>query len=69
MKGTRFTGYVYDFSVDYEAFAIDDIKKIQKYLMKKTSMNTLSTTKKCFYIWLRLSNQKLLLLTILIIVI
>ena len=33
-----FTGYVYDFSVDYDAIAVDDILDIQKYLMKKTSM-------------------------------
>ena len=28
-------GYVYDFSVDYHATDIDDIKNIQKYLIKK----------------------------------
>ena len=32
---TGFTGYVYDFSVDYEATDVDDIKDIHKYLMKK----------------------------------
>ena len=35
MKRTGFTGYVYDFIVDYEAIAVDDIENIQKYLMKK----------------------------------
>ena len=35
MKRTRLTGYVYDFSVDYDSIAIDDIKDIHKYLMKK----------------------------------
>ena len=35
MKKTGFTGYVYDFSVDYDAIAVDDIKDIHKYLMKK----------------------------------
>ena len=35
MKKTDFNGYVYDFSVDYDATYIDDIKDIQKYLMKK----------------------------------
>ena len=35
MKRTRFTGYVYDFSVDYDSIAVDDIKDIHKYLMKK----------------------------------
>ena len=27
--------YVYDFSVDYDATDVDDIKDIHKYLMKK----------------------------------
>ena len=35
MKKTEFNGYVYDFSVDYDAIAVDDIKDIHKYLMKK----------------------------------
>ena len=35
MKRAGFTGYVYDFSVDYEANAVDDIKNIHKYLMKE----------------------------------
>ena len=35
MKKTGLTGYVYDFSADYNAIAIDDIKDINKYLMKK----------------------------------
>ena len=35
MKRTGFTGYVYDFSVDYDATNVDDIKDIYKYLMKK----------------------------------
>ena len=38
MKSTGFTGYVYDFSVDYNAIAVDDIKDINKYLMEKNSM-------------------------------
>ena len=39
VKKTRFTGYVYDFRVDYEAIANDDIKNIHKYyLMKKNNM-------------------------------
>ena len=33
MKKTGITGYVYDFSVDYEAIAVDDIKNIHKYLI------------------------------------
>ena len=35
MKRTGYTGYVYDFSVDYEATDADDIKDIHKYLIKK----------------------------------
>ena len=30
-----FNGYVYDFSVDFDATDVDDIKDIHKYLMKK----------------------------------
>ena len=30
-----FNGYVYDFSVDYNATDVDDIVDIHKYLMKK----------------------------------
>ena len=32
---TGFNGYVYDFSVDYDATDFDDILDIHKYLMKK----------------------------------
>ena len=35
MKKTGFSGYVYDFSVDYDATDVDDIADIHKYLMKK----------------------------------
>ena len=38
MKRTRFAGYVYDFSVDYEAADVDEIKDIHKYLMKKNNI-------------------------------
>ena len=31
MKKTRFNGYVYDFSVDYDAIAVDGILDIHKY--------------------------------------
>ena len=34
MKKTWFNGYVQDFSVDYDATDVDDIKDICKYLMK-----------------------------------
>ena len=35
MKKTGFNGYVYNFSVDYDAIAVDGILDIHKYLMKK----------------------------------
>ena len=38
MKDTGLNGYVYDFSVDYDAIAVDDILDIYKYLMKKNNM-------------------------------
>ena len=38
MKKTDFNGYIYDFSVDYDATDIDDIKDIHKYLMKKNNI-------------------------------
>ena len=34
MKKTGFNGYVYDFSVDYNATDVDEIKNIDTYLMK-----------------------------------
>ena len=38
MKKTGFNGYVYDFSVDYDPIAVDDILDIQRYLMKKNNI-------------------------------
>ena len=38
MKKTGFNGYVYDFSVDYDAIAVDCILDIHKYLMKKNNI-------------------------------
>ena len=35
MKKTELNGYIYEFSVDYDAIAADDILGIHKYLMKK----------------------------------
>ena len=35
MKKTGLNGYVYDFGVDYDAIAVDDIIDIHKCLMKK----------------------------------
>ena len=34
MKDTGLNGYVYDFSVDYDATLVNDIKYIHEYLMK-----------------------------------
>ena len=38
MQKTVFTGYVYNFSVDYDAITVDDILDIHKYLMKKDNI-------------------------------
>ena len=35
MKKTGLNGYVYDFSVDYDPIAVDDILDILKYLTEK----------------------------------
>ena len=38
MKKTGLKGYVYDFSVDYDAVAVSNILDIHKYLMKKNGI-------------------------------
>ena len=38
MKKTGLTGYVHDFSADYDAITVDDIKDIHKSLMKKNDI-------------------------------
>ena len=38
IKKTGLNGYVYDFSVDYDAIAVDDILDIHKYLMEKNGI-------------------------------
>ena len=38
MRKTGFKGYIYDFSVDYDATDLDDIKDIHKYLMKTSNI-------------------------------
>ena len=38
MKKTGLTGYVYDFSADYNTVTVDDIKDIHNYLMRKNNM-------------------------------
>ena len=50
MKRTGFTGYVYDFSVDYDPIANDDIKDIHKYLLEKNKI-----------VWLCLPIKKLII--------
>ena len=37
-KKTGLTGYVYDFSADYNTVTLDHIKDIHKYLMKKNDI-------------------------------
>ena len=37
-KKTGLNGYVYDFSVNYDAIAVDDILDIYKYLMEKNNI-------------------------------
>ena len=37
-KKTGLRGYVYDFSVDYDAIAVDDMLDILKYLMDKNNI-------------------------------
>ena len=38
MKRTGLNGYVSDFSVDYDAIAVDDITDIRKYLLEKNGI-------------------------------
>ena len=38
LKKTGFNGYAYNFSVDYDAIAVYDIKSIHKYMMKKNNI-------------------------------
>ena len=38
MKKTGLYGYVYDFSVDYDAVAVGNILDIHKYLMEKNDI-------------------------------
>ena len=38
IKKTGLNGYVYDFSVGYDAIAVDDILDIPKHLMRKNNM-------------------------------
>ena len=38
MKRTGFNGYVYNFSVHYDAISVDDILDVHKYLMKNNDI-------------------------------
>ena len=38
LRKSSFTGYVYDFSVGYDAITVDNIKDIHKHLMKKNDI-------------------------------
>ena len=38
MKKAGLNGYVYDFSVDYDGTAVDDVLDIHKYLTKKNNV-------------------------------
>ena len=38
MKKTGLNGYVYNFSVNYDAIAVDDILNLHKHLMKKNDL-------------------------------
>ena len=40
MRKTGLNRYVYDFSVGYDAYAVDDILDIHKYLIKKNDSIT-----------------------------
>ena len=60
MKRTGFSGYVYDFSVYYDATDIDDIKDIHEYLMKKNnimSMKIFRFVKKVFFLGLTILSN------------
>ena len=49
-KKTGLNGYVYDFSVDYDAIAIDDILDIHKYLMEKNKIKRCLDLLKIFFL-------------------
>ena len=50
MKKTGLNGYIYDFSVDYDAVSVGDILDIHKYLMEKNNIKlVLDLLKNPFY--------------------
>ena len=48
-KNTGLNGYVYEFSVKYNATAVDDMLDIPKYLMKKIEFKMVGFVKQIFY--------------------
>ena len=38
MRNTGLNGFVYDFNVDYDAIAVDDMLEIHNYFMKKNGI-------------------------------
>ena len=59
-KKTGFNGYVYDFSVDFDATDVDDILDIHKYLMKKNNivqMKIFGFVKKLFFVGLTILSD------------
>ena len=60
MKRKGFNGYVYDFSLNYDATNVNDIKDIHKYLMKKKNimyMKIFKFAKKVFSIGLTILSH------------
>ena len=59
MNKTEFNGYVYDFSVDYDATDVHDMLDVHKYLIEKTKivyMKIFLFVKKVFLIGLTISS-------------
>ena len=48
MKKAGLNRYGYDFSVDYDAIAVDDILDIHNYLMKNNNIKCLGLLKSVF---------------------
>ena len=60
MKKTGLTSYVYDFSADYNAVTVDDIKDIHNYLMKKNNIveiQIFKLIKKVFFLGLTILSN------------
>ena len=45
IKKTGFNGYIYDFSVDYNAISVSDVLNIHKYLLKKNEITVVHVYK------------------------